>query len=69
MKYWAYRHINGSVHVKSYREGLPNAKASIDDAFESDFVEDILDPFEAANRTEAEQIAKQQLDALVTIPK
>lgn len=64
MKYWAYRHINGSIHVKSYRDGLLNARASIDDAFESDFVDDVLDPFEAESRQEAEQIAKARLDSL-----
>lgn len=64
MKYWAYRHTNGSIHVKSYRDDLPYAKASIDDAYESDFVDDVLDPFEAKDRAEAEQIAKQRLDNL-----
>lgn len=66
MKYWAYRHINGSIHVKSYRNDLPNARASIDDAFESDFVDDVIDPFEAGSRLEAEQVAKARLDNLKT---
>lgn len=64
MKFWAYRHTNGSIQVKAYREDMPNARASIDDAFESDFVEDVLDPFPADNRAEAEQIAKLALDNL-----
>lgn len=61
MKFWAYRHTNGSIHVKTYRDDMPNARASIDDAFESDFVEDVLDPFPADNRAEAEQMAKHAL--------
>jgi hypothetical protein len=32
MKYWAYRHINGGIHLKAYRDDLPNARASIEDA-------------------------------------
>ena len=64
MKFWAYRHINGSIHVKAYRDDLPNARASIDDAFESDFVEDVIDPFEAENRNAAEGIARSRLENL-----
>jgi hypothetical protein len=64
MKFWAYRHTNGSIHVKGYRADLPNARTSIDDAFESDFVDDVLDPFDAASRQEAEQITKTRLDNL-----
>jgi hypothetical protein len=64
MKYWAYSHTNGSIHVKAYRDGLPNARASIDDAYESGFVEDVLEPFPANSRSEAEQIAKLALTGL-----
>lgn len=64
MQFWAYRHTNGSIHVKTYRADATHTKAAIDDAFESDFVDDVLDPFEAENRTQAEQIAKQRLDSL-----
>jgi hypothetical protein len=67
MKFWAYRHINGSIHVKGYRADLPNARESINDAFESDFVDDVIDPFEAVSRQEAERIAKAKLDNLVII--
>lgn len=64
MKYWAYRHISGSIHLKAYRDDMPNARASVDDAYDSDFVEDVLEPFAADNRAEAEQIAKMALDNL-----
>jgi len=64
MQFWAYRHVDGGIHVKTYRADAPNAKAAIDDAFESDFVDDVLDPFEANDRAQAEQIAKQKLDNL-----
>jgi hypothetical protein len=64
MKFWAYKHINGSVHVKGYRADLPNARASIDDAFESGFVDEVLDPFEAENRNAAEGIARSRFEQL-----
>lgn len=63
-QFWAYRHINGSIHVRQYRADLPNARESIDDAFESDFIDDVLDPFPAHDRAEAERIAKMKLDNL-----
>lgn len=63
-QFWAYRHINGGIHVKAYRDDLPNARASLDDAFESDFVDDVLDPFPAQDRADAERIAKVKLDNL-----
>lgn len=64
MKFWAYRHIDGGIHVKAYRGDLPNARAAVDDAYDSDFVEDVLEPFPADSRGEAEQIAKLALDNL-----
>lgn len=64
MKFWAYRHTNGSIHVKRYFSDAPHARASIEDACESNFVDDVLDPFEAESREDAERIAKQRLDRL-----
>jgi hypothetical protein len=55
--FWAYRHINGGVHLKNY---WGNHDA-IDDAYDSDFVDDVLEPFTAPNRAEAEIIAKDRL--------
>lgn len=64
MKYWAYRHIDGGIHVKAYRDDVPNARASVDDAYDSSFVKDVLEPFPANDRAEAEKIAKLALDQM-----
>jgi len=52
-KFWAYKHVNGTVHLKNYRD--PDA---IEDAFESDFVADVMNVFEAENRAKAEEKAR-----------
>lgn len=62
MLFWAYRHIDGGIHVKRYAGNFP--RASVDDAYESEFVEDVLEPFDAVSRVEAEQVAKLALDNL-----
>lgn len=64
MKYWAYRHIDGGIHVKAYREDAAHARASVDDAYDSPFVEDVLEPYPANDRQEAEKIAKLALDQM-----
>jgi hypothetical protein len=61
MKYWAYKHQDGGIHLKVYREGLLHGRASVDDAYDSPFVDDILEPFDANSREEAERLAKQRL--------
>lgn len=55
MKYWAYKHVNGTLHLKVFRGDT----ASIDDAFDSPFVDDVMDIFEAATREEAQQQVKK----------
>ena len=62
MKYWAYKHINGSIHVRGYRDDLPNARVSIDDAYDSSFVDHVLEPYEAEDRPAAEAHAKTILN-------
>lgn len=49
MKYWAYKHANGSLHLKVFRGDT----ASVNDAFDSPFVDDVMDVFEAENREDA----------------
>lgn len=66
MQFWAYRHVDGGIHVRAYRADGSKTQDAINDAFESDFVDDVLDPFEAENREQAEQIAKQKLDNIKT---
>lgn len=61
MRYWAYKHIDGGIHLKTYREDAPHAKASIEDACKSGFVSDVVEPFEAESRTEAETIVRARL--------
>lgn len=64
MKYWAYRHTDGGIHVKAYREDAPHVRDSVDDAYDSPFVKHVLEPFPANDRAEAEQIAKLALDQI-----
>jgi hypothetical protein len=54
--WWGYRHINGTLHLKRF-----HSQASVDEAYESDFVEDVLDPFPAENREEASAILRRFL--------
>lgn len=58
MKYWAYRHINGHASVKVFR----GDKTTIDDAYESPFVYDVLEPYESASRDTAVRYAKENLE-------
>jgi len=60
MKYWAYRHISGHIKVKRYLEDGMGREA-VDDALDSDFVDEVFGPYEAINRVQAEQIAKERL--------
>lgn len=53
--------VNGGLHLKMYREDMPNARASIDDAYESGFVAEVIEPFEADSRQQAEEIVKARL--------
>jgi hypothetical protein len=59
MKFFAYRHVNRGIKVRRY--DLPFGKEVLGDAEESDFVDEVLQPYEAANRAEAEMIAKKKL--------
>lgn len=58
-RYFAYRHISGHIHVKRYDPefGQENVNAAED----SPFVDYVLAPYEAKDRTEAERIAKEKL--------
>ena len=56
MKWFACRHINGSKHLKRY-----HSQESHEEASGSDFVDEITEPFEATNRTEANERASELL--------
>jgi hypothetical protein len=62
MTYWAYRHINGTIKVEQFIDA-----DSLDAAYESDFVDEILDPFKAESHKQAEQIAREELSVKETL--
>lgn len=57
MKFWGYKHVNGSIHTKRYL-----SEADVDEAFESSFVEDVMEPFEAKTAAEAQAKVKAYFD-------
>ena len=62
-KWFAYRRINGSIHVKRY-----NAKFGQElweQAMFSDNTDSVTSVYEAENRAEAKQIAKEKLSVKV----
>lgn len=56
LKFWAYRHIDGHIHVKRF-----TSQDAIDDAYDSPFVDTVLDPFDSASRADAEALAIKRL--------
>ena len=56
--WWGYRHISGSVQAKRFFRG--EGRASIEDAYESDFVAQVVEPFEAPSREAALQLVADQ---------
>ncbi len=60
-KFWGYKHINGTLHLKRYIGDF--AKDAVEDAYNSDFVGDVLDPFEAETREEAAKKLKDHFHA------
>jgi len=59
--YWAYRHVDGHIHVKRFSD-----RSAVEDAYESDFVDDVTEPFLAKNRAAAEGIAKRRMSVIST---
>lgn len=60
MKFWAYRHQSGHIHLKRYWEDRASKDAVLD-AYDSPFVDDVAEPFEAKDRQDAERIAREKL--------
>lgn len=56
-RWWAYRHVSGTLHVKLYFDRL-----DIDEAIASPFVARVVGPFDAVDRTQATRLAIQHLD-------
>jgi len=55
--WWGYKHINGNYQAKKYW----GDKRDLEDAYESDFVDVVIEPFEAKDRKEALHIIKEQI--------
>lgn len=55
--YWGYKHISGTYQAKRYFD-----KRDIEDAEESPFVEQIVQPFLSSNREDALKYIKIQTD-------
>jgi len=53
--WWGYRHVSGTLQAKRYFD-----KRDTDEAEQSDFVAEVVYPFEAKNREEALEIIRQQ---------
>ena len=58
LQWWAYLHQNGSIIVKRW---FGDVKDYTDDCEGNDFVLQVVQPFTANTREEAEQIAKDRL--------
>ena len=56
LKWWGYRHTSGTVQAKRFFSD----RASIEDAYESDFVAQVVEPFEADSRDEALRIVAER---------
>ena len=54
--WWGYRHTSGSVQAKRYF----GDRASLQDAYESDFVVDVVEPFAANSRDDALKIVAER---------
>jgi hypothetical protein len=50
-RWWGYLHENGSIQAKRFFN--ERCQSSIDDAYESDFVQHVIEPFYAENRAYA----------------
>lgn len=53
--WWGYKHISGTYQAKRFFD-----QRDLDEAYESDFCEQVVTPFEAENRDEALLIIKER---------
>lgn len=51
--WWGYKHVHGTYQAKRYFD-----KRDLQEAYESDFVDQVVGPFEAINRDEALKIVE-----------
>ena len=57
-QFWAYRHVDGHIHVKNYNPSFPE---EVTNAESNTNIVDYLPPYEASNRAQAEAIAVEEL--------
>lgn len=55
--WWGYKHVSGTYQAKRFFD-----QRDLDEAYESDFVAQVVTPFEAENREEALSIVKLKTD-------
>ncbi len=67
MRYIAYRHVDGRIHVKTCSSEFEGAM--IYNLADSDFVDDFINPYEAESRREAERIAQAKLSLSSPVPR
>ena len=56
LKWWGYRHTNGSLHTKRYFD-----HRDLEEPRQSPFVAEIHGPFEAENANAAREVVRQKL--------
>lgn len=54
-KWWGYRHTSGTVQAKPFF-----SQDDLDDAHESDFVAQVVEPFDCRGRDEALKIVEER---------
>jgi len=55
--WWGYKHISGTIQAKRYFD-----KRDTDEAYQSPFCEQVIEPFKAKSRDEAIEIIKTKVN-------
>ena len=63
MKWYAYRHVNDSLHIRRYWD-----QGDIQECIESPFVKDVTQAYDAETHNEAEFLARVQLFGEANLP-
>jgi len=59
MRFWAYKHTDGQIHLKHFHDDF--GEDAMEEAEGSEFVDILYGPFDAKDRKEASEKAKQML--------
>ncbi|KKN19287.1 hypothetical protein LCGC14_0947160 [marine sediment metagenome] len=57
LEWYAYKHVNGTLHLKRYLGDY----GDVEEAINSSFVDRVYGPFEAKNQHKARRIMKERL--------